>query len=91
MVGGQETTTNLLGNGVLALLRNPGELEKLRAHPALVPSAVEELLRFESPTQYTGRIAAQDTEIGGKVITKAGGVRGARRGQSRSGTFPESR
>ena len=68
MVGGQETTTNLLGNGVVALLRNPAELEKLRANPALVPSAVEELLRFESPTQYTGRIAAQDTEIGGKVI-----------------------
>jgi len=68
MVGGQETTTNLLGNGVLALLRNPEQLEKLRANPALVPSAVEELLRFESPTQYTGRIAAQDMEIGGKVI-----------------------
>lgn len=68
MVGGQETTTNLLGNGVLALLRNPDELEKLRANPALVPSAVEELLRFESPTQYTGRIAAQDTELGGKLI-----------------------
>ena len=68
MVGGQETTTNLLGNGVLALLRNPGELAKLRATPALVPSAVEELLRYESPTQYTGRIAAQDTELGGKQI-----------------------
>jgi hypothetical protein len=68
MVGGQETTTNLLGNGVLALMRNPDQLEKLRANPALVPSAVEELLRFESPTQYTGRIAAQETEIGGKVI-----------------------
>jgi cytochrome P450 len=70
MVGGQETTTNLLGNGVLALLRNPAELEKLRANPALVPSAVEELLRFESPTQYTARIAPQDTELGGKQIFK---------------------
>jgi cytochrome P450 len=68
MVGGQETTTNLLGNGVLALLRNPAELEKLRANPALVPSAVEELLRYESPTQYTGRIAAHETELGGKQI-----------------------
>jgi len=68
MVGGQETTTNLIGNGVLALLRNPAELEKLRATPALIPSAVEELLRFESPTQYTGRVAAQDTELGGKMI-----------------------
>jgi cytochrome P450 len=68
LVGGQETTTNLLGNGVLALLQNPGELEKLRANPSLVPSAVEELLRYESPTQYTARIAAQDTELGGRQI-----------------------
>ena len=68
MVGGQETTTNLLGNGVLALIRNPGELAKLRANPSLIPSAVEELLRFESPTQYTARIAANDTELGGKQI-----------------------
>lgn len=68
MVGGQETTTNLLGNGVLALMRNPGELEKLRANPSLIPSAVEELLRFESPTQYTARIAPRDTELGGKQI-----------------------
>lgn len=70
MVGGQETTTNLLGNGVVALLRNPGELEKLRANRSLIPSAVEELLRFESPTQYTARIAAHDTELGGKQIQK---------------------
>jgi cytochrome P450 len=68
MVGGQETTTNLLGNGVLALIRNPSELARLRANPSLIPSAVEELLRFESPTQYTARIAAQDTELGGKQI-----------------------
>src|ERR1051325_1518684 len=68
MVGGQETTTNLIGNGVLALLRNPEQLEKLRANPSLIPSAVEELLRYESPTQYTGRVAAHDTELGGKQI-----------------------
>lgn len=70
MVGGQETTTNLLGNGVVALLRNPGELERLRANPSIIPSAVEELLRFESPTQYTARIAAHDIELGGKQIQK---------------------
>jgi pimeloyl-[acyl-carrier protein] synthase len=68
MVGGQETTTNLLGNGVLALLRNPDQLENLRANPSLIPSAVEELLRYESPTQYTARIAKHDTELGGKQI-----------------------
>jgi cytochrome P450 len=53
---------------VLALIRNPGELARLRANPTLVPSAVEELLRFESPTQYTARIAPHDTDLGGKQI-----------------------
>jgi len=70
MVGGQETTTNLIGNGVLSLLRNPRELEKLRADLSLVPSAVEELLRYESPSQHTARLAPEDTEIGGKPIRK---------------------
>lgn len=70
MVGGQETTTNLLGNGVLSLLRHPDQLEKLRANPNLIPSAVEELLRFESPTQYTARVAPEDTEFGGRRIAK---------------------
>jgi hypothetical protein len=68
MVGGQETTTNLIGNGVLTLLRNPGEMEKLQQDQSLIPSAVEEMLRYESPSQHTGRLAPEDVELGGKVI-----------------------
>jgi cytochrome P450 len=70
MVGGQETTTNLIGNGILSLLRNPGELQRLRADLSLIPSAVEELLRYESPSQQTGRLAPADVELGGKLIRK---------------------
>ncbi len=70
MVGGQETTTNLIGNGILSLLRNPGELQRLRADLSLIPSAVEELLRYESPSQHTGRLAPADVELGGKLIRK---------------------
>src|SRR5258706_5077202 len=70
MVGGQETTTNLIGNGVLTLLRHPDELEMLKADPSLVPSAVEELLRYESPSQHTARLAPDDVELGGKLIRK---------------------
>jgi cytochrome P450 len=70
MVGGQETTTNLIGNGVLSLLRNPGQLNKLRSDLSLIPSAVEELLRYESPSQHTARLAPEDTVLGGKRILK---------------------
>jgi hypothetical protein len=70
MVGGQETTTNLIGNGMLSLLRHPQELERLRADSALVPSAVEELLRFESPSQQTARLAPEDGLLGGKTVRK---------------------
>jgi hypothetical protein len=70
MVGGQETTTNLIGNGVITLLRNQEELERLRGDLSLIPSAVEEMLRYESPSQHTGRLAPEDRELGGKVIRK---------------------
>jgi cytochrome P450 len=74
MVGGQETTTNLIGNGILSLLQRPAQWERLRAEPALLPSAVEELLRYESPSQHTARLAPEDTELGGNVIRKRQGV-----------------
>lgn len=70
MVGGQETTTNLIGNGILTLLRHPDQLEKLRADLSLIPSAVEELLRYESPSQHTARLAPNDVMLGGKRILK---------------------
>jgi cytochrome P450 len=70
MTGGQETTTNLIGNGVLSLLRNPDQLTKLRDDPSLLPSAVEELLRYESPIQHTARLAPRDVVLGGKEIRR---------------------
>jgi pimeloyl-[acyl-carrier protein] synthase len=74
MVGGLETTTNLIGNGVLTLLRNPEEMKRLRDDLSLIPSAVEEMLRYESPSQHTGRLAAEDVEIGGRTIRKGQAV-----------------
>jgi hypothetical protein len=70
MVGGQETTTNLIGNGVLTLLRHPDQLDRLRRDPSLTQPAVEELLRYESPSQHTARLAPQDIQLGGKLIGK---------------------
>jgi len=65
---GHETTRNLIGNGMLALLRNPGELRRLREDPSLIRSAVEELLRYDSPVQLAGRGARADVVIGGERI-----------------------
>jgi pimeloyl-[acyl-carrier protein] synthase len=70
MVGGQETTTNLIGNGVLTLLRHPEQMKRLKDNPALTVSAVEEMLRFESPSQHTARLAPNDRILGGKQIRK---------------------
>ena len=74
MVGGQETTTNLIGNGILSLLRNPAELQRLREDPTLIVNAVEELLRYESPSQHTARIAPTDVVLGGRQIRKGQAV-----------------
>jgi cytochrome P450 len=70
MVGGQETTTNLIGNGILTLLRHPDQLDRLRGDMSLLPSAIEELLRYESPSQHTARLAPQDVPMHGKTIRK---------------------
>jgi cytochrome P450 len=71
LVAGNETTTNLVGNAVTALLDHPGELEKLVADPALVPAAIEEVLRYDAPVQVLFRTATQDVEIAGTRIPKA--------------------
>lgn len=70
MIAGHETTTNLIGNGILALLRHPEQQEKLRRDPVIIVSAVEELLRYDSPIQKMGRIALADLLIDGKQIAR---------------------
>ncbi len=68
LVGGQETTTNLINNAVLCLLEHPDELARLRARPELLPSAIEEVLRYRSPLQWIGRIPKRDVELHGQTI-----------------------
>jgi cytochrome P450 len=68
LLAGHETTTNLIGNGTLALAEHPAEAERLRAEPGLLPSAVEELLRYDSPVQGVARFATRAAEVGGQAI-----------------------
>jgi hypothetical protein len=74
MVGGQETTTNLIGNGLLTLIRHPTVLAQLRDDPSIIEPAVEELLRYESPSQHTARLAPDDLTLGDKQIKKRDAV-----------------
>jgi cytochrome P450 len=71
---GHETTTNLIGNGLLALLRHPDQMQMLKDDPSLIPGAVEEMLRYDSPVQFAGRMAKEDMELGGKRILKGQNV-----------------
>ena len=68
LVAGNETTTNLIGNAVLCLAESPGTLERLLSEPALVPQALEEVLRFRSPVQSMYRVAVADTVVGDQLI-----------------------
>ncbi len=71
---GHETTVNLIGNGLLALHRNPEQLAKLKGNPQLMPNAIEEFLRYDSSVQLTGRVAMEDIEVGGTMIPKGENV-----------------
>jgi len=68
LVAGNVTTTDLIGNGMLALLRHPAQMQALRADPALIRDAVEEMLRFDPPVAWTGRFTQTPTEIGGVTV-----------------------
>jgi cytochrome P450 len=74
LFAGHETTANLLGNGLLALLKHPEQLELLRSEPERMPAAVEELLRYDSPVQRNRRLAMEDMTFGGKQIREGDSV-----------------
>jgi cytochrome P450 len=68
LIAGNETTTNLIGNGMLALGRNPEQLEALKRTPAMIPRAIEEMLRYDGPVQSTVRFTKAPVELGGTTI-----------------------
>ncbi len=74
LVAGMETSINLIGNGMLALLRNPAQLALLREQPELIAPALDEMLRYDAPTQFTIRVALQDTVVGDREFKRGSGV-----------------
>ncbi len=74
LLAGNETTANLIGNGMLALIQHPAQMNRLRKAPAMLPRAIEEMLRYDSPVQSVFRTAKQDVEIGGTTVEKGSGI-----------------
>ena len=68
LIAGNETTTNLIGNAIVALLNNPDQLERAVAEPELVPNLVEETIRWDGPVQFIARRATRNVEIAGSTI-----------------------
>ena len=90
LAAGHETTANLIGNGTLALLQHPDQLDWLAQHPDLTPQAIEELLRYDSPAQVASRVARYDLVLGGvRVREGAAGDRRARCGEPRPARYPD--
>jgi cytochrome P450 len=89
LIGGNLTTTDLIGNAIWLLLTHPDQLAKLKNDPSLINSAVEEVLRYESPVDITGRIAPRDLEVGGCPIHKTQSIFMSLRGANRDpAAFP---
>ena len=74
LIAGNETTTNLIGNGMLALQNHPEQTRLLRRDPTLMPRAIEEMCRYDSPVQSVFRTAKEDVEIGGTTVEKGSGI-----------------
>lgn len=87
LVAGNETTTNLIGNAIMTFLDHPREFERLQADMTLLPTAIEEVLRYRSPVQATFRVVAQDVELGGQMLREGqwmiAGIGSANRDESK--------
>jgi cytochrome P450 len=90
LIGGNLTTTDLIGNGVWLLLTHPEELAKLKADPSLINSCIEEVLRYESPVDVTGRVAPREMEVGGCPVHQTQSLFMSLRGANRDpAAFPD--
>lgn len=87
LLAGNVTTTDLIGNTVMALLRHPDQLEKLRARPELLENTIDEVLRYDTPVTDTGRIANRDIEIGGVKIEEGESMTASLAGANRDPEF----